>query len=105
MTMTSTSSDCSYGPRSDLQYLIRPEAMGRLDLLLKGTLPMLAQINSSNIGIGLLEPDGSIAYIFTYQGMSELNTGPGHYYSPSISFQAFKKSSGSENATKPNFAW
>jgi hypothetical protein len=63
--MTSTSSDCSYG--QILKSLIRSEAMGRLDLLLKSTLSVLAQINRPNIGISFLEPDGPIAHIFTYQ--------------------------------------
>jgi hypothetical protein len=65
MTMISTSSDCSYG--QIFSSLIGPEAMGRLDLLLESTLSVLSQINRSNIGVSLLEPDGPIAHIFAYQ--------------------------------------
>ena len=67
--------------------------------------------------ISFLELDRPIAYIFAYVKAStpngnvtsahadrQIHSNGGLIGLPSISFQAFKKSSGSENATNPYFA-
>jgi len=55
--------------------------------------------------ICLLELDWTVTYIFTWKMYISENAVKGtREVSPSISFQALRKSSGSEKATKPYFA-
>jgi hypothetical protein len=54
--------------------------------------------------VGLFQFDGSVANIFAYGVVFNNLNEHGQSDIPSISFQALRKSSGSENATKPYFA-
>ena len=76
-----------------------------LQILLELFRLLVTDFNGSDVVIGFLEFDRSVPNVLAYD---HLLAYPNSYLRtdiPSISFQAFRKSSGSEKATKPNFAW
>ena len=66
--------------------------------------PMSYLYGSDRRLISFLEFHGAVTNIFPYTRVSEKSYNPQERYTPSISFQALKKSSGSEKATKPYLA-
>ena len=77
-----------------------------LELLLQLLRLAMTDLDRVDSIISLLQLDGTVTNILAYMHHETGDSGTtGIYDIPSISFHAFRKSSGSENATNPYFAW
>lgn len=87
-----------------------PNLIGLVPVLLQLLLQLLGlpMTNLYRIDsvVRLLQLDGAVTDVLACRDeLGSMRSEHFVYCVPSISFQAFRKSSGSENATKPNFAY